>query len=552
MHEARSIVRKVRSLAPGLLVLLAAGCTAEAAGDGLPVRPADGSDFTPDAGPPAFTNWAALPLLTRGQYRMFTSYDRDDDSSYPLVDPGNKDFNNFLAICGVDLPIALQKSDDSASCAPSLQGFVIASDDNGPGVVSRTLFAVGTVDPLSGADVTFADERVRIYTDDLGAPIYDGKLSDWRNGTAAPFFPPLTTWTSGSLVSYQPISYRSKVRVLVDNLSTTSAYYYRVELISGTEPSDFAVRNVTPADIARTAETFREQARRTSGKTVWAQQPYTLPAGAVTDLFDVTGPGTIDVLHLTIDSADLADLGALTLSLQWDDQAEPAVDLPLSRLFGQEQALANFDTLPMTVRVDGAQTDLTLSLPMPFSRRAHAIVTNRTAKSLAMRAEIVGSAAVPSGEWGYLHATWTEQTDGFSAAGRYAVADVQGRGKYVGTMMFVKGRAASDTSIPSPFNFLEGDDRTIVDGVASKGTGTEDVFDGGWYFIDGRYDRPFTALIAKGTDPDADIGSVSMVRWNVLSNAIPFQESFRLEFEYGANLPDTASSYASVAFYYLR
>ena len=552
MQKARSIVRKMRTWVPGLLGALAAGCTAEAAGDGVPVRPADGSDFQPDAGPPAFTQWAALPLLGHGQYRMFTSYDRDEDSSYPLLDRGNKDFNNFLAICGVDLPIALQKSDDSASCAPALQGFLIASDDSGPGIVSRTLFAVGTVDPLSGADVTFGDERVRIYADDLGAPIYDGKLVDWRNGTASPFFPPLTAWTSGSLVSYQPISYRSKMRVLLDNLSTTSAYYYRVELLSSTEPSDFALRNVAKADVARTADILREQARRTLDKTVWAHQPYTLPAGGVTDVFDVSGPGTIDLVHLTIDSADAADLRSLTLSLQWDDQTEPGIDLPLSRLFGAEQTVTNFDTLPMTVRVDGGKTDLTLSLPMPFARRAHAVVTNRTTKEIGLHAEVVGSRTVPSGDWGYLHATWNEQSSGFSATDRYAAADIRGRGKYVGTMMFVRGRAAPDTSIPSPFNFLEGDDRTIVDGVASKGTGTEDVFDGGWYFIDGRFDRPFSALIAKGTEQDSDIGAVSMVRWNVLSNAIPFRESFRLEFECGANIPETALSYASVAFYYLR
>jgi len=224
----------------------------------------------------------------------------------------------------------------------------------------------------------------------------------------------------------------------------------------------------------------------------------------------------------------------------------------LSQLFGAEQTLTNFDTLPMTVRLDGGKTDLTLSLPMPFAQRAHAVLMNRTSKPMGLQAEIVGSQAVPSDDWGYLHATWNERSSGFSATDRYAVADIQGRGKYVGTMLFVRGRAAPDTSIPSPFNFLEGDDRTIVDGVASKGTGTEDVFDGGWYFIDGRFDRPFSALIAKGTEQDANIGSVSMVRWNVLANAIPFRESFRLEFEYGANIPETALSYASVAFYYLR
>ena len=132
------------------------------------------------------------------------------------------------------------------------------------------------------------------------------------------------------------------------------------------------------------------------------------------------------------------------------------------------------------------------------------------------------------------------------------VADLRGRGKYVGTMMFVRGREDPETSIRSPFNFLEGDDRTIVDGVESRGTGTEDVFDGGWYFIDGRYDRPFTALIAKSANDATEEGDVTMLRWNVLANAIPFRDAFRLDFETGANRPETAISYASVAFYYLR
>src|SRR6185503_16851823 len=259
MEANCSNFKKLRALITGCVAILALGCRAEAAGDGLPVRPVDGSDFKPDAGPASFTDWSALPVLTRGQYRMFASYDRDDASSYPLLDAGNKDFNNFLASCDVDLPIALEKT-DGASCAPSLQGYLIVSDDNGPGVVSRSLFAVGTVDPLSGADVTFGEERVRIYVDDLATPVYDGKLSDWRNATAPPFVPPLTTWTSGSLVSYVPISYQSKLRILLDNLSLTSAYYHRIELLSVVEPSNFAPRSVAADDVVRRWEGYRQQA----------------------------------------------------------------------------------------------------------------------------------------------------------------------------------------------------------------------------------------------------------------------------------------------------
>jgi hypothetical protein len=548
---SRSFVKKLRVPILGSLAVLALGCRAEAAGDGLPVRSADGSDWKSDAGPSVFTEWAALPVLSRGQYRMFTSYDRDEASSYPLLDPGNKDFNNFLASCGIKLPIALEKT-DAASCAPLLLGYLIVSDDNGPGIVSRSLFAVGTVDPLSGADVTFGEERVRVYVDDLTTPIYDGRLADWRNGVAPPFVPPLTTWTSGSLVSYVPISYQSKLRILVDNLSLTSAYYHRIELLSAAEPSNFSPRGFAAGDIAGALEGYRQQARNPVGKQTWLDQSFDVPTGGAVNVLDAMGPGTIDVLHLTLGTVELADLRGLSLSLRWDDQSAPAVDLSLAALFGAHQTLASFDTLPMTARVDGSQTDLTLSLPMPFASRASMVLSNQGSKSIPMRAEIIGSPRLPAGDWGYLHATWREQADSFTPGGRYVVADLHGRGKYVGTLMFLQGRADPEGATPSPFNFLEGDDRTIVDGVTSKGTGTEDVFDGGWYFIDGRYDRPFSALIAKHSDDATGLGTVSMLRWNVLANAIPFQESFHLDFEYGANRPETATRYASVALYYLR
>jgi hypothetical protein len=548
---SRSFVKKLRALIPSSVAVLALGCRAEAAGDGLPVRPTDGSEWKSDAGPSTFTDWAALPVLERGQYRSFTSHDRDEASSYPLLDPGNKDFNNFLASCGIKLPIALEKT-DGASCAPLLPGYLLVADDNGPGIVSRSLFAVGTVEPLSGADVTFDEERVRVYVDDLTTPVYDGRLSDWRTAAAAPFVPPLTTWTSGSLVSYVPISYQSRLRILLDNLSLTSAYYYRIELLSGTQPSRFSLRGPAAGDVALVLDGYRQKARGTEGKQTWVNQSFDVPPSGVVNILDSTGPGTIDLLRLTLATAEISDLRSLFLSLQWDDQPLPAVDLSLAALFGAHQTLTSFDTLPMTSRVDGSQTELTLSLPMPFSSRASAVLSNRGTNSIQVRAEIVGSTMPPAADWGYLHASGHEQADSFAPGGRYVVADLHGRGKYIGTMMFVQGRADPEGATPSPFNFLEGDDRVIVDGISSKGTGTEEFFDGGWYFIDGRYDRPFSALIAKTSDDATGLGAVSMLRWHVLANAIPFQDSFRLDFEYGANRPETANSYASIAFYYLR
>ena len=48
--------------------------------------------------------------------------------------------------------------------------------------------------------------------------------------------------------------------------------------------------------------------------------------------------------------------------------------------------------------------------------------------------------------------------------------------------------------IDPPF-YLEGNERAFVDGAAQPqilGTGTEDFFDGGWYFYDQLFSLPFS------------------------------------------------------------
>jgi hypothetical protein len=341
-------------------------------------------------------------------------------------------------------------------------------------------------------------------------------------------------------------------RVLLDNLSLTSAYYHRVELLSATVPSDFGVGARAPAAVAQALDGFRAQARGEAGKTTLNRTEFDVPPSQSSPFIDLTGPATVDVLRLRVDTAEVADLRALSMNLTWDDETTPAIDLPLADLFGAHQSVTSFDTVPMTVRVEGGQTELTLSLPMPFRARARVGFMNHAGRSFHVVTELTGRSAIPAGDWGYFHATRSERTGEFHADERYVVADLHGRGKYVGTLMYLEGRADDDTATPSPYNFLEGDDRTTVDGTLSKGTGTEDVFDGGWYFIDGRYDRPFSALIVKTSNDETKTGAVSMLRWNVLANAIPFRETFSLDFEYGANRPQTAISYRSVAFYYLQ
>jgi Protein of unknown function (DUF2961) len=166
-----------------------------------------------------------------------------------------------------------------------------------------------------------------------------------------------------------------------------------------------------------------------------------------------------------------------------------------------------------------------------------------------LQVRIDGVETVPSGAYGQLHAS-RAQREHPSDTERFVVAELAGRGKYIGTLMQMKGQRSLVSVTPDPLNFLEGDEELEVDGVLSRGIGTEDYFGGGWYFLDGAFSSPFAALVHKQTDIDSGQGEITALRWNATSDAINFQDSFRLSFEYGANMPATASEYAAVSFYY--
>jgi hypothetical protein len=65
-------------------------------------------------------------------------------------------------------------------------------------------------------------------------------------------------------------------------------------------------------------------------------------------------------------------------------------------------------------------------------------------------------------------------------------------------------------------------------------TGTEDFLKGAWYFGAEHHDTAFAALIELSTNHAAQSGAISAVRWHILHDAIPFEQTFQLSFEIGA------------------
>ncbi|MET0390803.1 MAG: DUF2961 domain-containing protein [Polyangiales bacterium] len=517
-----------------VLLLAAAGCAADREPDAPSSVVSDALRVAS-----AQMDWRALPVLQPSDYHQFSSRD-PDEREVDWLDKGNKDFNHFLAVCG-ERPALREQTSDDVDCEPGHEGYLLAADD-GPGRVTRFFM------PATARD-GFGRERIRIYVDDLREPAYEAALQDWRRGAAAPFLPPLTTWTSGALVSRVAITYQKHLRILLDGLNDERLYYYQVALQRGAA-SDARPLHESAEELSQLSARVQNAADADERVSVaWQLTP-----GRETTVLDLTGPATLLQLHVRSDDSRPLDLAHTQLRIYWDGAREPAVDVALSELLGGDGASRPFVSLPLSLRRDDGGLTLDINWPMPFDQRARITLTSRTDRSAELQACEVRAALKrepPDPDAGYFHITRRSRRGPFAHGERYEVAALRGPGKYVGTLLQMRGQLDPESANPHSLGFLEGDERVVVDGrTVSEGTGTEDYFDAGWYFRDG----PFTTLFGGvfALDHDEESGHAAAVRFHLFGDAIGYREDFGLSFEYGADRPNSASAYDSLAFHYAR
>ena len=524
----------------------------------------------PDAGPPqtasvpdsearkqagwaALTDWAALPTFGTSTTQLFSTHQRGESTSYPLVDPGNKDFNSFLGLCGDHSETVGQQNDASVACGPGQTGYMVAADD-GPGFVSRMLLARGISSPSSSVldELRPMNERVRVYIDDEQKPVIDSLWSELADAKSAPFNSPLTGWTSGGTISYLPISYSNRLRVFIDDLnasSTLTLYYVHVTThrVQATQPFK---PDVLTSPEAR-AELDHALAAPSEAGEVWFDDSVTLAATGAFNVWSRDRPGTLRRIELELPAENAnAVLAEIALRLSWDDGAA-AVDLPLGAMFGSRHGVTPVSTLPLSVASDANTVKMSLSLPMPFANSAKLELVRSGESSRTLKLRLRGTDDIPKGEWGHLRSAFSEQRDPRSGD-RFRVAAISGKGKYLGSILYVHGKAdASGQVRASELGFLEGDERLDVDGQTTwLGTGTDNYFNGGFYFKDGLFNSPFAAVSQLDDGSSSGTSAVTMMRWTMLTDEINFQKQLELSFEYGANRPATARDYAAVSFYY--
>ena len=506
------------------------------------------------AGVAAATAASAEPVITRTGARAvgWDTYRRLDLLPYLSGDTQTVQVSSFDR-SGGDFDISTGNRNGTGGClAPGGAGCVVA-EDHGAGEVDSIWFT------RDGGNVT-ATGTIRIELD--GRTVVDASLQSLVNGAlGAPFVWPLVAnaaQSSGGVYVKVPMPYRRSMRISV----ATNLEYYHVDYRQF--PSADGVTSFSIADSALDVlATFRAAGtidpKPAEPTAAHDNRIADLPAGGRLTITESTGSGTISALRLRLPEPTDQLLTGLRLQIEFDGQT--MVDSPLGEFFGAGLGTNAVRSLMFAASPQpGGPLSLSEWWPMPFARTAHVTLVNTTDHPVSgIDSDVVTTSdpqwapALASGRAGYFTA---RSHAGPTIPGQdWMFADEPGHGKFVGVSHTIRGsRVKNSSNDDAPF-FLEGAERVYTDGSPSPqwyGTGTEDFYEGGWYFKNGtRYSAPLTGQpdqrTATGGCADYCVAAYRLM----LADAVGYRSAIRFGIEHGKRNMIQAD-YSSTAFLYTQ
>ncbi len=262
---------------------------------------------------------------------------------------------------------------------------------------------------------------------------------------------------------------------------------------------------------------------------------FEIPPGDSVVLLDLEGSGVIRRLWITVASRDPDYLRRIALKMYWDGEEFPSVAVPLGDFFGNGFEKTHFTSLPTGVSSGGFYC----YLPMPFTSGARIVAENGTGQvvdAFYFNASVERGSDVPR-PVATFHAQWRRDSR-TTSSGPFKIVEAEGAGHLVGISLNAEGYDDS-------YWYLEGDESFWVDGeFRGQGTGTEDYFNGGWYFQDGPFAAPYHGVVFM----EPERGRVAAYRWH-LPDPVRFRDSIRVELEHGHG-NEVLADLATVAFWY--
>jgi hypothetical protein len=460
-----------------------------------------------------FSNLSRLPLYPAGEMEQLSSYDRtganDDGFS-----------GKYSAI----------RTDP--------EGLVIA-DLKGPGIVNRIWTPTPTADTL------------KFYFDGEKRPRIAVPFIDLFTGKQAPFVAPLCGNQLGGFYCYLPIPYEKSLRIVFagKNLRFHQTQYRTMaagEKIKSFSMSMFAEYKDDIAQIAKVWNKKQSPLVEYGAKLKTKKVSVALRSGSEIIVFSGANGGRIVGIEFAAGSDLLKAYRKVLLTARWDGDAKNGVEVPLHDFFG----FAFGKPAAQSIVLGSDSRNLYSYLPMPFDKSAE--IKLKYEKSTSEDPEEV----MISGTIYFTDEKRNPKTEGrfytmsrreynIPSGSPHVIADVKGRGHYVGTILITQGLQDGSTW------YFEGDDQATIDGkLKIHGTGSEDYFNGGYYAVMDKWDKGMSLPIHGSLEYDLMTSRTGGYRF-YLSDKLNFKESFKLTIEHQPDAKNNVQTdYTSLAMFY--
>ena len=245
----------------------------------------------------------------------------------------------------------------------------------------------------------------------------------------------------------------------------------------------------------------------------------------------------------------------LVLRFYWDGEAYPSVESPFGDFFGAPfGAYQPYASAPMSLTA-GAFNCLWL---MPYVNGARLEITNEGSLAVDPFFYNITYQELPESPPSALrfHALWQRENPTRPGV-PYTILNAEGSGHYVGCHLNMQNREwwlrppVRAISFPRGFGLgmMEGWETITRDGETEpsvSGTGTEDYFNGSWYYLpkSGRFSAPYHGCILR----DLLRSRIAVYHFD-MSVPVSFSRSLRVDIRHGF-YNELACDYSSTAYWY--
>ena len=416
-------------------------------------------------------------------------------------------------------------------------GLVLA-DLQGPGIIYR----IWTPTPT--------DDMIEFYFDGESEPSIRVRFRELFLGKHPAFIRPLVGYGAGGFYSYVPLTYEKSCKVFV---RAEHFQFYQINYATYPEGTAIVSSPKQPADeygyhLEKAGKLFESYGTDISSYGVPAggrierfNSKVRLKAGEAVKIFEIDRPGRIVGIRISPPETLIDKERRVILRAYWDGNEEPAILSPAGDFFGYAWGKPATKSL----LVGTAKGVNYCYFPMPFdkSARIELLSERRLAKETELETEVLFVPVARGENEGRFYAIWRRENP--TTKGKpFTFVETAGRGHIVGFIQQSQGFESGNTY------FFEGDDQTTIDGeLVIHGTGSEDLYNGGWYDVTGRWDSKRSFPLSGCVGYKKHLGRTGGYRF-FLGDTYSYRKSVLQTIEHAPTGNDLLNDYCAVTFLY--